>query len=263
MLKSTEPEKIAILTLFHYSDKESFLLPLAFIRGGLNKNIFLNALLVIRGNHFNQENRLLYKEGLRYELYQEANELATLCKNFALIGTKEQKEIWEKVQMEENVYLEFKETFSMDAKKYREGDFDTVKKKAQRKIIESNTLKAICALLNTEGGEIYIGVADKPVEIVGIKNEVDFLFNSSNDEYLLHLKGFIKKNFSDQIKLIRPRLVEVFKKEIIIIKVKKSKKPVFFLKTGENKKEKIFYIRNGPSSDNLDIEAFYNYISQK
>ena len=260
---STEPEKIAILTLFHYSDKESFLLPLAFIRGGLNKNIFLNALLVIRGNHFNQENRLLYKEGLRYELYQEANELATLCKNFALIGTKEQKEIWEKVQMEENVYLEFKETFSMDAKKYREGDFDTVKKKAQRKIIEENILKAICALLNTEGGEIYIGVADKPVEIVGIKNEVDFLFNSSNDDYLLHLKGFIKKNFSDQIKLIRPRLVEVFKKEIIIIKVKKSKKPVFFLKTGADKKEKIFYIRNGPSSDNLDIEAFYNYISQK
>ena len=116
---------------------------------------------MIRGNHFNQENRLLYKEGLRYELYQEANELATLCKNFALIGTKEQKEIWEKVQMEENVYLEFKETFSMDAKKYREGDLDTVRKKSQRQIIESNTLKAICALLNTEGGEIYIGVADK------------------------------------------------------------------------------------------------------
>ena len=129
--------------------------------------------------------------------------------------------------------------------------------------LKENILKAICALLNTEGGEIYIGVADKPVEIVGIKNEVDFLFNSSNDKYLLYLKTLIKKNFSDQIKLIRPRLVEVFKKEIIIIKVKKSKKPVFFLKTGENKKEKIFYIRNGPSSDNLDIEAFYNYISQK
>mgnify|MGYP001342699357 CR=1 FL=1 len=105
-----------------------------------------------------------------------------------------------------------------------------------------------------------IGVADKPVEIVGIKNEVDFLFNSSNDKYRLYLKTLIKNNFSDQIRLIRTRLVEVFKKEIIIIKVKKSKKPVFFLKTGEDKKEKIFYIRNGPSSDNLDIEAFYNYI---
>ena len=258
---STEFERIAILSLFHYSSRFSFLLPLAFIRGGLNKKVFLNALLVIKGDHLNEDKNLYDNNESRYKIYQEANELATLCKNFALIGTKEQKEIWEKVQMEENVYLEFKETFSMDAKKYRVGDFDTVKKKEQRKIIESNTLKAICALLNTEGGEIYIGVADKPVEIVGIKNEVDFLFKSSNDDYLLYLKALIKKNFSGQIKLIRPRIVEVFKKEIIIIKVKKSKKPVFFSKTVEGKKEKIFYIRNGPSSDNLDIEDFYNYIS--
>ena len=257
---STEPEKIAILTLFHYSYKESFLLPLAFIRGGLNKKIFLNALLVIMGDHFNQENKLLYKEGLRYELYQEANELATLCQNFALIGTKEQKKIWEKVQMEENVHLEFKETLSLDVRNYKKGDFDTVKKKGQRAIIESNTLKAICALLNTEGGEIYIGVADKPIEIVGIKKEVDFLFNESNDEYQLHLKTLIKNSFSDHIKLISFRLFEVFKKEIIIIKVKKSKTPVFILKARKDQPpEKVFFIRNGPSSILLDIEEFYNY----
>ena len=257
---STESEKIAILTLFHYSYKESFLLPLAFIRGGLNKKIFLNALLVIRGNHFNQENKLLYKEGLRYELYQEANELATLCQNFALIGTKEQKKIWEKVQNEENLHLEFKETLSLDVRNYKKGDFDTVKKKGQRAIIESNTLKAICALLNTEGGEIYIGVADKPIEIVGIKKEVDFLFNESNDEYQLHLKTLIQNSFSDHIKLISFRLFEVFKKEIIIIKVKKSKTPVFILKARKDQPpEKVFFIRNGPSSILLDIEEFYNY----
>ena len=260
---STESEKIAILTLFHYSDKESFLLPLAFIRGGLNKKIFLNALLVIRGNHFNQQNRLLYKEGLRYEFYQEANELATLCQNFALIGTKEQKEIWEKVQMNENLHLEFKETCSLDVKHYKEGNHNIVKKKEQRKKIESNVIKAICALLNTEGGEIYIGVADKPSEIVGIKNEVDFLFDSSNDKYQRHLKTIIKNKFRHQIKLINIRLVEVFKKEIVIITVKKSKKPVFISKKVNGNEEKSYYIRNGPSSESLDIESFYNYISQK
>ena len=264
---STEFEKIAILTLFHYFRRYSFLLPLAFIRGGLKKKLFLNASLVIRGNHYNQKNRQLYKE-FRYEIYQDANELATLCKNFALIGTKEQKEIWEKVQIGENVHLEFKETLSMDANKYREEDFDTVRNREQRKIIESNTYKAICALLNTKGGgEIYLGVRDKGVadkpEIVGIKKEVDFLFYKSNDNYLLYLKEFIKNNFSDQIKLISIRLFEVFKKEIIIIKVEKSIKPVFFIKKVDGKKEKIFYIRNGPSSDPLDIEAFYYYQFQQ
>ena len=45
----------------------------------------------------------------------------------------------------------------------------------------------------------------------------------------LHLKGLIQKNFSDHIKLISFQLFEVFKKEIIIIKVKKSKTPLFIL----------------------------------
>jgi len=259
---STEFERIAILSLFHYSSRFSFLLPLAFIRGGLNKKIFLNALLVISGDHFNTHKNLYKNNESRYKIYQEANELATLCQNFALIGTKEQKKIWEKVQMEENVHLEFKETFTMDVKKYREGDYDIVKTKEQRTLIESNTLKAICALLNTEGGEIYIGVADKPLEIVGIKNEVDFLFNSSNDEYTLHLKTIIKNNFRHHIKLISFRLFEVFKKEIIIIKVKKSKTPVFISIQKKGKKEKNYFIRNGPSSIDLDIEEFYNYISK-
>ena len=262
---STEPEKIAILTLFHYSFERSFLLPLALIRGGLNKKIFLNALLVIMGNHFNYQDRLLYEEGLRYELYQEANELATLCQNFALIGTKEQKEIWGKVQMHENVNLEFKETLSLDVKEYKKGNYDTVNSKSRKKLIESNTLKAICGLLNTEGGEVYIGIAEsdkksEPAKIVGINNEVDYLFKSSKDDYQLYLKSLIMEHFSESIKLISFRLFEVFKKEIIIIKIEKSKEPVFIKKYRENQAaEKVFYIRNGPSTENLDIEAFYKY----
>ena len=257
--ESTEFEKIAILTLFHHFKRYSFLLPLAFIRGGLNKKLFLNASIVTIMNQWKE---------FRYEVYQEANELATLCQNFALIGTKEQKEIWEKVQMNENVNLEFKETLSLDVKAYNKGNHDTVKSKSQKQLIESNVLKAICALLNTEGGEVYIGVseADKksePPKIVGINNEVDFLFKSSKDNYQLHLKEIIMKNFSEHIKLISFRLFEVFKKEIIIIKIKKSKKPVFLSQVKENKKEKIFYIRNGPSSTPLDIEKFYNYISRR
>ena len=257
--ESTESEKIAILTLFHHFNRKSFLLPLAFIRGGLNKKLFLNASIIIMGKHYSK---------FRYEIYQAANELATLCQNFALIGTKEQKEIWEKVQMNENVNLEFKETLSLDVKAYKEGNYTIVKSKSRKQLIESNVVKAICALLNTEGGEVYIGVSEsdkksEPPKIVGINNEVDFLFESSKDKYQCYLKEIIMNNFSEHIKLISFRLFEVFKKEIIIIKIKKSKKPVFLSKVTENKKEKIFYIRNGPSSTPLDIEKFYNYISRR
>ncbi len=262
---STEFERIAILSLFHYSSRFSFLLPLAFIRGGLNKKIFLNALLVISGDHFNS-NKILYNNNeSRYKIYQEVNELATLCKNFALIGTKEQKGIWEKVQLGENRHLEFKETLSLDVKEYKKGNYDTVNSKSRKKLIESNTLKAICGLLNTEGGEVYIGIAEsdkksEPAKIVGINNEVDYLFKSSKDDYQLYLKSLIMEHFSESIKLISFRLFEVFKKEIIIIKIEKSKEPVFIKKYRENQAaEKVFYIRNGPSTENLDIEAFYKY----
>ena len=63
----------------------------------------------------------------------------------------------------------------------------------------------------------------------------------------LHLKGLIQKNFSDHIKLISFQLFEVFKKEIIIIKVKKSKTPVFILKAIKDlPPEKVFFIRKRP-----------------
>ena len=114
-----------------------------------------------------------------------------------------------------------------------------------------------------EMSSLAVPFLSEPPKIVGINNEVDFLFESSKDNYQLHLKEIIMKNFSEHIKLISFRLFEVFKKEIIIIKVKKSKKPVFLSQVKENKKEKIFYIRNGPSSTPLDIEKFYNYISRR
>ena len=109
----TEYEKTSILSLFHYSKRLSFLLPLSFIRGWINKKEFLNALLVLEGCHHSSESRLYSQEDHLYE-YENKARFAVLCNDFAKIGTKIQREIWEKIQQGESEFIEFKQSLSLD-----------------------------------------------------------------------------------------------------------------------------------------------------
>ena len=76
----------------------------------------------------------------------------------------------------------------------------------------------------------------------------------------LHLKNLIKNNFgANTYPLIHFEVKKVFKQNIIVVDCKSTKDPVF-IKEGQ---EERFYVRKGPSTDNLSPKKMLEYITQR
>ena len=245
----TDFEKISILTLFHSFNRFSFLLPLFFIRGWINKRDFLNSMMVI--HNFQYWNRSKLNSNFNHlESYKSLNELGVLCFNYASIGNREQKEIWNTIQKGETKNIEFKESLSLDVRKSMTINYSPKKDKD----IELSVLKNIAGFLNSEGGTIFIGVKDNK-EILGIDRELELLHKSSIDKIQLHLKNLINTNFGKGNPLIECSIKEVFKKKIILIKCSNSEKLIYL--------KKLFYIRKGPGVECIQTpEEMIEYLEK-
>ena len=123
------------------------------------------------------------------------------------------------------------------------------------KAIERAWLKGVVAFLNTDGGALLLGVSDDG-EILDNKHDAF----GNNDKYQLHFNNLISSHigaeFSDYIRL---ELVCVEGKIVGMVDCKRSKEPIF-LKDGSNE---AFYIRNGPSSVELNTRQAINYIDSR
>tara|TARA_Y100000589_G_scaffold231722_1_gene219193 strand:+ start:613 stop:1992 length:1380 start_codon:yes stop_codon:yes gene_type:complete len=246
----TEFEKTSVLTLFLSFNRTSFLLPLAYIRGWINKKVFINAMHICYKYQYFHTKELTSHNDHQAE-YSSLNELSVLCFNYASIGTKEQKEIWDQIQIGETQSIEFKESYSLDVKKSYEKNYQIKKEKYMEKII----LKNIAGFLNTDGGTLFIGVKDNK-EIIGIERELKLLFDNSVDAIEKSLTSKINDNFGKANPLIYCKIKEVFKKKIIIITCNVSQKKVFL--------DKDFYVRTGPTTQKIsNPEEFYIYLEQK
>ena len=249
----TEFEKTSILSLFHLNGRYSFLLPLAYIRGWINKRDFISSTMVVKElKNTDKLDHFLYSTYDHQELYKSLNEISVLCFNFADIGTKVQRKLWNKIKQGESSTIEFKESLSLDIKASNKKELNL---KKDRKKIELSVLKTIAGFLNSQGGTLFIGVKDKDNEIVGIENELRIVFNSSIDKIQLHLKNLINREFEKGNPLIDFYITEVFKKKIIVIKCYPSRKSVF-IDGGR------FFIRKGPGTDELNPEQYHKYLEQ-
>ena len=249
----TEFEKASILTLFHNNGRYSFLIPLAYIRGWINKRDYISSSMVVKevkSLDDNNPDHFLYAKHDHQELYKSLNELSVLCFNFANIGTKLQRDLWAKIKQGESTTVEFKETLSLDIRESQKKDFNL---KKERKKIEHSVLKTIAGFLNAQGGTLFIGVRDKDNEIVGIENELKFVFGSI-DKMHLHLKNLINREFDKGNPLISFYNAEVFKKNIIVVNCSRSRKPVFI--------DGKFFIRKGPGTDELNTEQYHKYLEE-
>jgi len=146
---------------------------------------------------------------------------------------KKQDEIKELILTGENDKLEIKSTLRFDLRE------NNVNKK-----LEYVIAKTISAFLNTEGGTLIIGVDDDG-NILGLEKDFKTLSKQDKDGFELHLRQIIKKylgeNFEKYIKITFPKVDE---KEICVIKILKSGKPVFVQYEGNEQ----FFVRNGNSS---------------
>ena len=153
----------------------------------------------------------------------------------------------ELIKRGESKTLEFKSTLRWSLKEDRKDD----------KGVTHAVLKTIAAFLNTEGGDLLIGVADDR-SIVGI--ERDQLEN--DDKFMLHLTQVVRNGLGDRAgTCIDPKTQIVQGKTVCVVSCQRSPEPVFLRWKGmEATPEGDFYVRSGPGTAKLPPESAREYI---
>lgn len=148
------------------------------------------------------------------------------------------------IEKGENRAVEFKSTLRMNLHSKKPG-----------KEIELAWLKGIAAFLNTDGGTLLIGVTDDGA-VTGLEQDVF----ENEDKCRLHFKNLIAAHLgAEHSKYIRFSILSVFDKTVGVVQCSRSSDPVF-LKDGN---KEAFYIRNGPSSDELPVSQALRYIEHR
>lgn len=149
------------------------------------------------------------------------------------------EEVRELVLAGESEFVEFKSTIRFDLRTHE------VNKK-----LEYVVAKTIAAFLNSEGGNLLIGVDDNG-NVLGIKDDCSTFSRSNIDGFELHLIDVIRKYIGNSyISHIKISFPVVEDEQICWLRVSRSGKPVF---TGFEGRED-FYVRNGCSSQPLSRE---------
>ena len=156
----------------------------------------------------------------------------------------------ELLRQHESKTLEFKSTLRWNLKESR--------KDAEH--VTYSVLKTIAAFLNTDGGDLLIGVADDKT-IVGI--EADGF--ETEDEFLLHLSHVIGAALGDRAGTCVDAKIEVVDgKTICLASCKRSPEPVFMKWKGDEATGPgHFYVRSGPQTVEPDADSRAKYIATR
>jgi hypothetical protein len=173
-----------------------------------------------------------------------------------LFGQAKEVTLEEALKIGESLTIEFKSTFQYDVR--------------QKKIdpeLRLVTLKSIAGLLNAEGGSLFVGVTEdeSPPRVRGLTEDLDEM-KGSRDRLRLTLRNLITDRIGSEYSyLITDRVSETDGKIYWVIVVKESPEPVFvrWKPKHEPKERKIFYVREGPKTSDLDNESTYHYIKHK
>lgn len=149
------------------------------------------------------------------------------------------EEVQELVAAGESDRVEFKSTLRYD-----------LRAKSVNKKLEYVIAKTISAFLNSEGGDLFIGIDDEQ-NALGLTDDIETLSKKNIDGFELHLVEIIKKyiggGYSTHIKVTFPVYDDI---QICRIRVAKSSKPVFIKFEGNED----FFVRSGCSSQPLSRE---------
>jgi len=124
-------------------------------------------------------------------------------------------------------------------------------------IVTHSVLKTIAAFLNTEGGDLLIGVADDRT-IVGIEHD-QF---PSDDKFMLHLAQVVRNGLGDRAgTCIDPKTQIVEGRTVCVVSCQRSPEPVFLKWKGlESVSDGDFFVRSGPGTVKLPTDSAREYI---
>ena len=153
----------------------------------------------------------------------------------------------ELLELRESKTLEFKSSLRWDLKQDRKDD----------KRVTHAILKTVAAFLNTEGGDLLIGVADDRT-VLGIAH--DRL--ESDDEFMRHLAQVVRSALGDRAgTCIDPNTQIVEGKTVCLVSCKRSPEPVYLRWKGlENSARGDFFVRSGPGTVRLGEADAEEYV---
>jgi len=259
--KSLSSEKKAAINMLSASHSNGILLPVLLVLSNISPSEYSLTTLAAQTNKFRKKaSELNFFSPSGFDLepivvgWDKPEESFTIIHQQALkvlefLGfyensSKKISVISELISQGEHDKLEFKSTFRWDLRQNKKNP-----------AIEHAALKSITAFLNSEGGDLLVGVADNG-SIVGV--ESDNLV--SDDKFLLHVWTLIKTSMGQDVSpYIKTSLEKFDGKTVCRINCKRSVKPIFLHQSGF---DEMFYIRIGPSSGNLEISEALKYIGE-
>ena len=147
----------------------------------------------------------------------------------------------------ESITLEFKSTLRWSLREDRKDD----------KGVTHAALKSIAAFLNTEGGDLLLGVADDGT-VVGIERDRF----ESDDKFMLHLTQAVRNGLGDRTgTCIDPNVQIIAGKSVCVVSCRRSPEPVFLTWKGiEAEEGGDFFVRSGPGTVKLSPDDTREYI---
>jgi hypothetical protein len=160
------------------------------------------------------------------------------------VRTEREEQIGDLIRKGESETLEFKSSLIWDYKK------DSASSEVERAVA-----KTVCAFMNSNGGTLMIGVDDKGC-VLGLEKDFSSLRKGDKDGFEQKLTGLISKyvgkEYRSHVHLFWRELQE---KSVAIIKVDRSRKPVYLETTPPE-----FYYRAGNASVPLNVREATRYI---
>ena len=156
----------------------------------------------------------------------------------------------ELLRLQESRTLEFKSSLRWSLKEDRKDD----------RHVTHAALKTIAAFLNTEGGDLLIGVDDER-KVLGIDH--DRL--ESDDKFMRHLAQVVRNGLGDRAgTCIDPETQIVEGKTVCLVSCQRSPEPVYLRWKGLEKVGRgDLYVRSGPGSVRLGDEDARRYVATR
>ncbi|WP_423183875.1 helix-turn-helix domain-containing protein [Arthrobacter sp. NyZ413] len=140
-------------------------------------------------------------------------------------------------------------------------DWQTSGKRLEIQALQGEILKTVCAFLNTDGGDLFVGVDDDGHSCGGLQLDLE-LKKWSLDKWQLHFQALISGLFQDggQVQpFLRGTMMEIDALPVFHVSVMPRRTRSFVRRAKGQPYE--YFVRNGPRTDSLDLPNFYAHLS--
>jgi hypothetical protein len=129
--------------------------------------------------------------------------------------------------------------------------------------LTGEVLRTICAFLNSDGGELLVGVDDEGATCGGVQRDLE-LKNWSLDKWQRHFGSLVSGRFQEGGLIppyLRIQMLEIDSIPVLYVGVMPRVRRSFVQREKGGAYE--FFVRTGPRTDSLDLPSFYVHLAAR